>query len=420
MRHVLALLVVATVVHPIAAQTASDSLRLTRRQAIVEALLRNAQLDIAREQTAQARARRVQAISIPDPLLTASYDDQSRLFGFRGAGSKPVELAMSVPFPDKFRLQNRIGNADVHSSEANYRLLQQLIVSQTSQDYDALLVALRRRTDLRDARDLAAGFLRVVQTRFDAGTVARLDVIRAQTDLAQADNDLIANERDLANAQAALNHSLGRVIGAAIAPADTLGVPDPLPDSSTIERIALANRPELELLRHQQAGASATTSLAKEFWLPDLTLGTSRDYAVTGSYGYSTGVALAFPLFYWQHSRGEIAQDLHFERELDATYRDTRAQVVQDVRSAYANANTAMRQVVFLRDQLVPSAREAYRVASTSYALGGVSSFEVLDARRTLLDAESQLSDALAAANSARADLERALGTSLTSLGVSK
>ena len=49
MRHVLALLVVATVVHPIAAQTASDSLRLTRRQAIVEALLRNAQLDIARE-----------------------------------------------------------------------------------------------------------------------------------------------------------------------------------------------------------------------------------------------------------------------------------------------------------------------------------------------------------------------------------
>ena len=51
------------------------------------------------------------------------------------------------------------------------------------------------------------------------------------------------------------------------------------------------------------------------------------------------------PSFYWQHSRGDIALAQHFERELDATYRDTRAQVTQDVRSAYANASTAMRQV---------------------------------------------------------------------------
>jgi len=41
----------------------------------------------------------------------------------------------------------------------------------------------------------------------------------------------------------------------------------------------------------------------------------------------------------------------------------------------------------------------------------------VLDARRTLLDAESQLADALASANIARADLERALGVPLSTLG---
>ena len=72
-----------------------------------------------------------------------------------------------------------------------------------------------------------------------------------------------------------------------------------------------------------------------------------------------------------------------------------------------------MRQVVFIRDELVPAAREAFRVASTSYSLGGSSALEVLDARRTLLDAQSQLADALAAANTARADLERALGDPL-------
>src|SRR5256885_14764504 len=258
MRHVLLFVTVTAVSTSLAAQR-PDSLRLSRHQAIAEALIHNTQLDIAREQTAQARARRVQGISIPDPALAASYDAQARLFGFGNAASRPVELTLSVPFPDKFRLQNKIGNADVHSFESNMRLQQQLIVSQTSQDYDALLVALRRRAELREARDLALSFQKATQARFDAGTVARLDVIKATVDVSQSDNDLIANERDIANAQAALNHSLGRVIGAPIAPTDTLSVAAEPPESYTVEQTALANRPELEQLRHQQYGAAAST-----------------------------------------------------------------------------------------------------------------------------------------------------------------
>ena len=78
-----------------------------------------------------------------------------------------------------------------------------------------------------------------------------------------------------------------------------------------------------------------------------------------------------------------------------------------------------MRQVIFLRDELVPSAREAFRVASTSYSLGGSSALEVLTARAALLDAQSQLVDALAAANTARADLSRALGAPVPAIGAS-
>jgi cobalt-zinc-cadmium efflux system outer membrane protein len=115
-------------------------------------------------------------------------------------------------------------------------------------------------------------------------------------------------------------------------------------------------------------------------------------------------------VFYPSHAKGDIAAAQHYERELAAAYRDTRAQVTQDVRLAYANANTAMKQAVFIRDELVPAARDAYRIASTSYSLGGSSALEVLSARGSLLQALSQLADALADANTARADLDRALG----------
>ena len=152
------------------------------------------------------------------------------------------------------------------------------------------------------------------------------------------------------------------------------------PTPSTIEQIALANRPELAMLQQQQLGARASTSLVKEFWLPDITFAVQRDYV-------SPGIAAVHHRHQRCRSRRSTGstraatsrRPQHFERELDATYRDTRAQVTQDVRTAYANASTAMRQVVFIRDELVPAAREAYRVASTSYSLGGSSALEVLD-----------------------------------------
>ncbi len=390
----------------------ADSLHLSRLQTIAEALTRNAQLEVAREQTAEAHARRITGIAVPDPILVAGFDQIAGPFSFGSAPSKQVGLGIDIPFPDKFRLNNNIGWADVHNSESNYRLQTQTVALQASSTYDSLLVAYKHRQNLREARDLATDFLKRTQARFDAGSAPRLDVIQAQVGLAQAENDLIGNERDIAVAQASLNRTLGRIISAPITPTDSLEIPADLPDSATIEQTALARRPELAMLQQQQLGARATTKLTKEFWLPDITMSVQRDYAAPGAPLFTTGISMPIPFLYYQHAKGDIAQAQHFERELDATYRDTRAQVTQDVRSAYANASTAMRQVLFLRDQLVPGAREAYRVASTSYALGGSSALEVLTARSTLLAAEAQYADALAAANTARADLDRALGLS--------
>jgi outer membrane protein TolC len=396
-----------------ASAQATDTLHLSRRQTIAEALVKNAQLDVAREQTAQARARRVTGTAIPDPTLTAAFDQEPSPFSLSGAASRPVGLGLTIPFPDKFRLNNRIGVADIRNSESNYRLQQQTVALQASATYDSLLVALEHRKILKEAESTAKDFLNRTNARYEGGTAAKLDVIQAQVGVAQAGNDLIANERDIATAQASLNRTLGRIAGAPVVPTDSLEAAPPLPDSATIVATALSNRPELAMLQHQQEGARASTSFAKEFWLPDLVMAVNRDYAVSGSTLFTTGISLPLPAFYWQHAKGDIAQAQHFERALSASYRDTRAQVAQDVQTAYANASTAMRQVSFIRDQLVPAAREAYRVASTSYSLGGSSALEVLTARSNLLSAQSQLADALAAASTARADLDRALGATV-------
>lgn len=399
------------------AQQRSDTLLLTRAAAIQLALERNPQLDVAREQIAEFRAAKVQAVAIPDPTVTASLDQQPGLFRSSTKGQQNIGAILQVPFPDKFRLRGNVAAADVKNAEANYTALQRQIAALTAEQYDSLLVALRHRSDLTQAQTLANDFLKRTKARFDAGTAPRLDVIKAQVDVAGSTNDLISNDRAITNASSGLNRFIGRQLGAPIVATDSLSVPPSLPSVEALESQALEARPELAGLMAERKGARSATTLAREFWLPDLTLGVTRD--VSGNSGpgvFSTGLAFPLPLLFWQHTRGEVSQSQHRERELAASYRDLAAQVGQDVRNAYSAASTALRQVIYIRDQLLPSAREAYRSTAVSYAIGGSSAFEVIDARRTLLAAESQYTDALAAANTSRSDLERAVSVPLDTI----
>ena len=393
-----------------------DSARLSRREAIALALAHNPQLEIARAQIGEAKARKVEAVSIPDPAVTASFDQQRGIFRSGVAGQKNVGVGVLVPFPNKLRLQGKIAQSDVQSAELSYQLQRQLVAAQTAEAYDSLLVALKHRADLTDAETLARDFLKRTEARFNAGTAAKLDVIKATVEVAQASNQLLTNTLDVQNAGSALDRLLGRPIGVPVLPTDSLVVPDSLPSLDRLVAVGLEARPELASITAQRQGARAATALAKQFWLPDLTLSVNRDYNLPDPALFSTGLAFPLPVFFWQHTRGQIAESSFRERELAASERDLRAAVTQDLRDSYATARIALQQAVFIRDQLLPSARAAYRAASASYTLGGSSALEVLDARRTLLGAESQYADALAAANISRYELERAVSVPLDTI----
>ncbi len=394
----------------------AGALVLARRDAIATALARNPQLLAAREQVNEARAEAVQASAIPEPSFSATAVGQSGPFSPHGAPEHDLALGLVIPFPDRIRLQRHVAQADVETADLAYQQLRQSIAAQTAQTYDSLLVAERHQEDFREARQLALDFLTRTQARYQAGTVARLDVVKAKVDLAQTENQLLAGTRDIANARAGLNRLIGRPLGAPLQASDTLYLPDTLPSIALLEARAAAARPEIRTLQAQRKGASAARSLAREYWLPDIEFSVSRNTVSGEGTTYATGIGIGFPLFFWQHQRGEVAQAEARQQELAAVARDLSAQVSQEVRVAFATANTALQQALYLRDELLPEARQAYDIASTSYRLGGSSALEVLDARRTLLDAASQYTDALGALDDAMAQLELAVGAPLDSV----
>lgn len=397
------------------AAPADTAQALSRGQAVEQALAHNPQLEAARQQVAEARAGAVQATAIPDPSLGATFDDLRQPFSV--GGSRELNLGLTVPLPQKQALRARVARGDVRTAEFAYTTLRQQVAAQAVQGYDALLVALRHARDLEEAHQVALEFVRRTEARYQGGTAARLDVVKATVDASQVQNDLIAAQRDIANARAALNRLMGRALGADVQPADTLAAPPPIADLEALRARAAANRPELQALAAQRSASRAATQLARQFWLPDLSLEFARTSGAGGPSSYATSVGFAFPVFFWQHRGGEIALAVHREAELAAQALDLSAQVEQEVRTAWANASTALQQVAFIRDQLLPVTEQAYRIASSSYTLGGSSALEVLDARRALLDAQQQYAEALGAANDAVAELELAAGGGLPAAG---
>lgn len=387
--------------------------RLTRQQAMDEALARNPAIAAVRAQVEQARAQVVVAGAMPDASFTADVAGQNSILRPGSANASDQGLGLTLPFPGKRGLRRDVATADLRAAEFNLAQLRQQIASQAAQAYDAILVAVRHRQDLQQNKDLASDFVQKTEARFRAGTVARVDVVKAETDLAQAENDLIANERAIATARASLNRILGRPGGAPLETTDVLDVPPPVPPIETLEQIAESSRPEIKSVAAQLQGAHAATRLASEFWAPDVNVTATRN-AVDGTPAtYTSALTLGVPIFFWQHQRGEVAAARHREEELTANLADIRAQVSLDVQSAYTAATTSLRQAIFIRDHLLPEAQEVYRVASVSYGLGGASALDLLDAKRTLLAAEEQYVDALGAANDAVAALEQAIGAPL-------
>jgi cobalt-zinc-cadmium efflux system outer membrane protein len=398
---------------PLAPATQAASPGLSTRQAVDEAVARNPAITAAREQVEQARARVTEATAFPDPTFVATLEQETSFLKPRTAQTQDYGLGLTLPFPDKFHLRGEAARGDLRAAESSLAKLRQQIAAQTVTAYDALLVALKHQEDLREGLTLSQDFLKRTEARFQAGTVPRFDVIKARVDVAQAQNDLIANGRAVAVARASLNRLLGRSQGSPLEATDALRPPGPPPAIDELARLAESSRPELQGLAALQKGAGYATTLAGQYWLPDFNIILARNFTYGFDPAFTSAITFSVPLLFWQHENGEVAEARHRELELASTYADTLAQVGLDVRMAYAAATTALEQALFIRDSLLPEAREAYRIVATSYSLGGISALELLDAKRTLLEAEGEYADALGAANDARSDLELAVGAPL-------
>ncbi len=303
------------------------------------------------------------------------------------------------------------------------------LVLRVSRAYYREVSAVRVLGAAGEALTTAREHLRLATVRVDAGSSPRLDQMQARVDVAQKEITLVQGSEGLRMGRVELESALGATLPAL----DTLEAPPAptdTPDSAAALRRALDSRPELAAYRLAVLEASQRAAAARMSARPQFLLGGSAEYRapnVRGSYlqfhdsGLNTynlqaSLSVSMPLLDGGAHEAR-AQGFEAARAIaEARLREASLGIRAELERAFSELRVA--SAVWGRNQLrLDAAREALRLADTSYREGVGLASEVRDAERSLLDARVAEANSLVDYWSARALLEHAMGAAVNRRG---
>ena len=306
------------------------------------------------------------------------------------------------------------------------------------------LVVVARKT-LQDNLDRLSD----AQKKLNAGTAAPFDALRAQTDVANSQQQLIAARSNGYLAIAQLNNAMGISIdtplkiseeGAVQNPPGILSANEPAaipapnassssapasqadrntlnpgPGYESLVQEALANRPEALAAHAGVAAAKKGMLLAERSVLPTAAISAQMNYSPNAA-GFSPQtttescvLSITIPIFDGGLFHARLQQAHSGAAQAVTLLRQANDLITLDVRTAYLTLIQA-RDQVDVDNQALVEAKESYRLALVRYNSGVSAMLEVSDAQTALTQAEENQVNALYTYNSSRSALDHALG----------
>jgi len=341
----------------------------------------------------------------------------------------PVDISGTLhAATDQARFQELAYRQDVD------RTRNQIVSDVKAAFYDVLRAQALARVadeDLKNTQDR----LKDAESKLEARVVTKFDVLRAQTDVAAAQQNVIVAKNTVRTDLAALNLVMGIRVTTSLQVTEAGAVTQPQPmNTSSMQtdgslgpefdsdlKEALGQRPEIKEASAYIEAAKKGINLAKRSVLPSFNLSWSYLYAPNAGgsnplvYTWEAQAVFSVPIFDGgvakarrQEAQGSLASAQILQRQ-------TVDQVTLEAEQAYLAVNEA-RQRIDVANQSLDQAKEAFNLAKVRYMAGvsarsGISPLlELSDAQTALTLAESNQVNALYDFNSASARLDRALG----------
>ena len=384
---------------------ASNPAPLTLAHALSLAMVSNPELAVQARELQAAHGPVVQAGARPNPELVTLLEDTRR-------ATRTTTFQINQPLELGNKRAARISAAeygrDIAAAElATRRADVRAAVTGSyfdvwlAQEHRALAqasVGLAQRASDGATRRVQAGKISPVEQ-----TKARIALASAQLDAAQAEAALTLARQRLSATWGSATPSFG-VVAPLGADVDQPAVLTPEAMASRVEASPVLTRARIEVQRRQ-----AISELARAQRTPDVTvsLGVKRDEQL-GRNQAVIGVSLPLPVF--DRNEGNLLEALRREDKARDELRAADIALRTSVMQGAGRLAASRAAVQAIREQILPGAQSAFEAASRGFELGKFNFLDVLDAQRTLFQAQSEHLRARGDVLRATGELERLLG----------
>jgi outer membrane protein TolC len=419
----------------IPAGSASTLVALSLQEAIDRGLKNNLGLLVSDTASRVAHAERVRALSALLPTVTGNISEtlqQINLasFGFHFAGVPSVigpfgitdlRVSASQSVFDLTSIKNRRATIEnENAAKLSIQDARDLVVQAVASAY-LQIIADRARIDATRAQvNTAQALFERARDQHKAGVSPAIDELRSQVELKTQQQQLIAQENQLAKDKL----SLGRVIGLPLA--QTFDTSDAIPfaplDGITPDAAlhrANESRSDLKSATAKIHAAEIARDAALAQRMP--TLGVDANYGDIGtnlanSHGsFAVTGSLKFNIYTGGRIRADVEQADAVIKQRKDELADLQGQVDAQVRNALLDLKTAADQVAVARDN-VDLASQTLVQARDRFAAGVTDNIEVVQAQESVATANQSLISSIYMHNLAKVQLARAVGMTETTL----
>ena len=380
---------------------------------------------IARVRSARAAFSGAQYDYAPHVQLDGSYArSKEQLPGFTTnrvdieTSSVGFDASWEIDLFGRVRHEVAAARAAAGAEDANLADAQVTVAAEVARNYFELRGTQRRiavtRDNLRNEREA----LRLTQVRYEAGRVTELDTDSAQARLKATESTLpsleAAEKRYGYRLAVLLGVSPGTLDAELVAvPVQAVTAPLPIGDVSTL----LRTRPDMRVAERNLAAATERVGIATADLFPRVSFtgfvgflsGDTSQLGKAASRAWLINPAVSWPALDYGFVRARLRAARGEADGALAAYQKAALGALEDFENACVGYGTQEARLASVIDQAQAS-RRAEQLAEIQYREGSINFLVLLDAQRTLLQAEDDLAQAETAANTGAVAVYKSLG----------
>lgn len=332
-----------------------------------------------------AQGRALQAGLYPNPSMSLNFDELGDRTGPQGVNTLPLVSQEIVTF-GKLRLSQAAAMKEVDQTTLILTQQRYELLSRIRAAYFEVLVLQERIVILRQLVALATASVEQGNKQLRGAEATRLDVIQFEVEKERLDTELSSALKELP----AVYRRLAATVGDPNLPLPTvtgsLELPLPVYELEPLVRFVVENHPE----RHAAVAGIAKAQLQLEREkvepYPNVTVGAGY---VRQNQNRSNDWAINFsvPLPVWNRNQGRIASATAAVGSAQLEIDRVENELVDRVSAAFREFAAARQKAERYKTSILPRARESYRIVEQGYKNGVFDYLRVLDAQRTLSQA---------------------------------